>query len=81
MSIRNYKYNHDWFIGWCAWGSRRDCGKERLTGKERPAEENEGDADLRSVRILERRHSEEGANIRGNIKRIWSEFQREDEVR
>jgi hypothetical protein len=64
LSIRNYY----WFTGWCAWGSRRYCGKERLPGKERPVKENEGDVDLRSVRILERRQSEEGANIRGNIK-------------
>jgi hypothetical protein len=31
-------------------------------------EKNEGDTDLRSMRISERRRSEEGTNIRGKIK-------------
>jgi hypothetical protein len=68
LSIRNYKYNHDWFTGWCACGSRRACGKERLVEEEWPTEKNEGDTDLRSVRISERRRSEEGVNIRGKTK-------------
>jgi hypothetical protein len=68
LRIRHYKYNHDWFTGWCTCGSRRACGKERLVEEERPAEKNEGDADLRSMQILERRRSEEGMDIRGNMK-------------
>jgi hypothetical protein len=44
------------------------CEKDRLAEKERPAEKNEGDADLRSVQISERRRTEEGVNIRGKKK-------------
>jgi hypothetical protein len=44
------------------------CGKDRLTEKEQPAEKNEGDRDLRSMRISERSKSEEGMNIKGKKK-------------
>jgi hypothetical protein len=38
----------------CLW-KRWACGKERLAEEEWPAEKNEGDADLRSVRISEKK--------------------------
>jgi hypothetical protein len=81
LSISKYKYNHDGFTRWCACGIDLACGKDRLTEKERPMEENEGDTDLRSVRISEGRRSEEGVDIKGKIKRRRHEFQTEDEVR
>jgi hypothetical protein len=68
LSISNYKYNDDWLSRWCACGRQQACGKERLAEEERPAEKNEGDADPRSMRVLERRRSEEGTNIRGKAK-------------
>jgi hypothetical protein len=52
----------------CAWGRRRACGKYRLAEKELPVEKNEGDMDLRSVRISDRRRREEGMNIKGKKK-------------
>ena len=79
LSISNYKYNHDWFTGWRACGSRWDCGKERIPEEERPAEKNEGDVDLRSVRISEGRRSEEGLDIKGRRKRGRRESEREYE--
>jgi hypothetical protein len=68
----------DCVLSACA--SRRACGKERLAEKEQPVEKNEGNTDLRSVRISERRRSEEGVNIRGKTKRRRREYQRKDEV-
>ena len=52
----------------CAWGRRWACGKDRLAEKEPPAEKNEGDMDLRSVRISDRRRSERGVNFREKMK-------------
>jgi len=49
LSIRNYKYNHDWFTR-CVLAKRIwVCGKDRIVEKENPVEKNEGDMDLRSM--------------------------------